>query len=292
VPTPDGLSSKIVFRAVIWTGISAIVHVKLTAVILDWAGTLVDHGSCAPVAAIQAIFSSAGVPVSSSEARESMGLAKRAHIASLLDQPRVREQWAAIRGRPPESQDVDKLYADFIPRQLEVLKEHAALVHGVAEAAARMRSRGLMIGTTTGYNRAMLQFLLDRAREQGFVPDDAVCPDDVPSGRPNPFMCYLNAVHMQAFPLSSMVKIGDTPVDVEEGLNAGMWTIGITRTGNEVGLSSSEWVSIEEEERVRLLADAQEKLMDAGAHYVAESVAECDDILDRIRRRLELGSRP
>jgi len=102
----------------------------------------------------------------------------------------------------------------------------------------------------------------------------------------------MNAVHMQAFPMSSMVKIGDTPLDIEEGLNAGMWTIGISRTGNEVGLSPSEWASIDEEERVRLLADAQEKLMDAGAHYVAESVAECDDILDRIQRRLELGSRP
>ncbi len=265
---------------------------KLTAVILDWAGTLVDHGSCAPVAALRAIFDSAGVPISSSEARQGMGLAKRAHIASLLEQPGIRERWSAVRGSPPESRDVDKLYAAFIPMQLEVLKDNSSLITGIVEAAARMRSRGLKIGTTTGYNRAMLEFLLDRAREQGFVPDDAVCPDDVPSGRPNPFMCYLNAVHMQAFPMCSMVKIGDTPVDIEEGLNAGTWTIGITRTGNEVGLAPWEWGSIQDEVRVRLLADAQEKLMDAGAHYVAESVAECDEILARIQRRLELGSRP
>ena len=105
-------------------------------------------------------------------------------------------------------------------------------------------SRGWKIGTSTGYNRVMLNYLLDRAREQGFVPDHSVCPDDVRSGRPAPFMCYLNAVQMQLFPMWTLVKIGDTAVDIDEGLNAGMWTIGITRTGNEVGLTPAEWTSL------------------------------------------------
>jgi phosphonoacetaldehyde hydrolase len=266
--------------------------VKLTGVILDWAGTVVDYGSCAPVAAIRETFATAGVLVTDLEARQSMGLAKRAHIAAIFELPRIREQWTELRGRAPETRDTDEMYAVFVPKQLDVLKDHARLIPGVPDAIQRMRSRGLKIGTTTGYNRAMLDFLLDRAREQGFVPDYAVCPDDVPSGRPHPFMCYLNAVRMQAFPLSSMVKIGDTPVDIEEGLNGGMWTIGITRTGNEVGLAPSEWAGLPDDERIRLLADAQETLMDAGAHYVAESAAECDDILRRIETRLELGSRP
>jgi phosphonoacetaldehyde hydrolase len=266
--------------------------VKLTGVILDWAGTIVDHGSCAPIAAICEVFASTGVPVTTAEARRSMGLAKRAHIASILDLPRVRDRWAEVRGKEPESQDVDELYARFVPKQLEVLRNHSCLIAGIPEAAERMRSRGLKIGTTTGYNRAMLEYLLERAGEQGFVPDSSVCPDEVSSGRPKPFMCYLNAVHLEAYPMWTMVKIGDTPVDVEEGLNAGMWTIGITRTGNEVGLTASEFTSLEGDQRVRVLAGAYERLTNAGAHYIAESAGECDEILDRIQARLDAGGRP
>ncbi len=265
---------------------------KLTGIILDWAGTIVDHGSHAPVSAIREIFAAAGVSITAEEARQPMGLDKKAHIQSILDLPRVRDKWADLRGRAPGAKDTDQLYADFVPKQLDVLQDHSSLIAGVSEAVERMRSRGLKIGTTTGYNRAMLQYLLDRAREQGFTPDSSVCPDDVTSGRPSPFMCYLNAIHMRAFPMWTLVKIGDTAADIEEGLNAGMWTIGITRTGNEVGLSPAEWGSLDDDEKVRRLAGAQEVFMQAGAHYVAESVSECDEILDRIQVRLELGGLP
>jgi phosphonoacetaldehyde hydrolase len=269
-----------------------LVTVKLTGVILDWAGTVVDHGSCAPVAALQAIFESSGVPIGAAEARISMGLAKKAHIASILDLDRVRGKWADVHGREPEPKDVDELYTGFIPKQLEVLKDHSSLIKGTPAAVERMRGRGLKIGTTTGYNAAMLEFLLDAARKQGFGPDHSVCPDDVPSGRPDPFMCYLNAIRMQACPMWTLVKIGDTPADIAEGLNAGMWTIGVTRTGNEVGLSLHEWMMLRDDEMMGRLAGAHDVLMNAGAHYVTESVAECDEILDRIQLRLELGGRP
>ena len=63
-----------------------------------------------------------------------------------------------------------------------------------------------------------------------------VTPDEAGAVRPKPFMCYRNAILPGVFPLWHCVKIGDTPSDIAEGLNAGMWTIGITATGNEIGL--------------------------------------------------------
>ena len=82
--------------------------------------------------------------------------------------------------------------------------------------------------------------------------------------------------------MTAMVKIGDTPADIEEGRNAGMWTIGVTRTGNEIGLTEEEWARLPVEEQERLLRCAEQRLLDAGAHYTAPSVAECDPLLDRI----------
>jgi len=256
--------------------------VKLRAVILDWAGTLVDYGSRAPVAALQSVFEPAGVPVTVAEARESMGIAKKAHIRSILEITRVREAWIAKYGGAASEADVDRLYGAFIPNQIQVLEEYSGLIPGVADAVGRMRSRGLKIGTTTGYNRAMLDYLLERAAPQGFTPDCALCPDDVGAGRPLPWMCFLAAMRLEVYPMAAMVKIGDTPADIEEGRNAGMWTIGVTRTGNEVGVTEEEWARLADLDRERMLENAERRLLDAGAHYTAASVAECDAIFDRI----------
>lgn len=265
---------------------------KLRAVVLDWAGTIVDFGSRAPVAALECVFVAAGVPVTVAEVRASMGLAKKSHIRSILEIPRVREAWAVRHGAPRGETAVEQLYAEFIPSQIRVLENHSQLIPGLADAVARMRARGLKIGTTTGYNRAMLDFLLERAAAQGFVPDSAVCPDDVPAGRPLPWMCYLTALRLEAYPLAAFVKIGDTTADIEEGRNAGMWTVGVTRTGNEIGITEEEWSRLSDADRERLLNNARRRLEQAGAHYTAPSVAECDPILDSIEARLESGERP
>ncbi len=265
---------------------------KLRAAILDWAGTVADYGSRAPVAALQSVFSGAGVPVTVAEARESMGVAKKAHIRSILEIARVRRAWALKYGVEPAEQDVDKLYAAFVPNQIEVLADYSDLIPGAANAVARMRARGLKIGTTTGYNRAMLDYLLERAAAQGFVPDCALCPGDAGAGRPMPWMCYLAAIRLDVFPMAAMVKVGDTPADIEEGRNAGMWSIGVTRTGNEVGLTEGEWAKLSEDEQASLLRSAERRLLDAGAHYVTSSVAECDTILDQIEVRLAAGGKP
>jgi phosphonoacetaldehyde hydrolase len=89
-----------------------------------------------------------------------------------------------------------------------------------------------------------------------------------------------------------MVKIGDTPSDIAEGLNAGMWTVGVTRTGNEVGLTADEWKSANAAERRDAIAGARRRLLDAGAHYLIESAGECLEITDEISGRIAAGERP
>ncbi len=265
----------------------------LTGVVFDWAGTVVDHGSRAPVATLQTVFAEAGVAIGVEEARRSMGVAKRAHIAAILTIPRVAREWQRVHGAAPAETDVARLYAEFIPKQLACLEYHSDVIGGVSKAVEQLRGKGLKIGSTTGYTRPMLDFLLAFAKTQGFWPDCALCPDDVPGGgRPAPWMCYLNAIRMQVSPLWTMVKIGDTASDVAEGTNAGMWTIGITRTGNEVGLTAAEWDAAPTAQRSEALAKASLRLQDAGAHFVAESVADCPAILEEIDGRLAAGERP
>jgi phosphonoacetaldehyde hydrolase len=267
--------------------------VNLRAVIFDWAGTVVDHGSRAPVAALREVFGGAGVPVTVAEARISMGIAKKDHIRSLVALPRVAAEWLRVRGTAPVESDVEALYAEFLPKQLECLGDYSRVIADVPATLEGLRSRGVKIGSTTGYTPAMLAFLAGKAKEQGFAPDCAVCPQDVPGGgRPAPWMCYLNAVRMAVSPLWAMVKIGDTPSDIEEGLNAGMWTIGVTRTGNEAGLTEEEWDVASAAERGDVLDRARQRLVDAGAHYLVESAGNCLDVIDEIADRISHGEKP
>ena len=119
-----------------------------------------------------------------------------------------------------------------------------------------MRARGMTIGSTTGYPRAVMAVVARAAAAQGYVPDCVVCAEDTPKGRPGPFPALKALIDMAVSPVEAVVKIGDTVVDVEEGLNGGMWSIGITVTGNEVGLSLEEWQALPEAEQARLRAAA------------------------------------
>jgi phosphonoacetaldehyde hydrolase len=91
--------------------------------------------------------------------------------------------------------------------------------------------------------------------------------------------------------MHTMIKIGDTISDIEEGLNAGMWTIGIARTGNMIGLTAEELAALPAAEQAARLDAARRKLSEAGAHYVADAVADCIP-LEQIEERLAKGERP
>jgi phosphonoacetaldehyde hydrolase len=119
-----------------------------------------------------------------------------------------------------------------------------------------------------------------------------VCSSDVPAGRPAPWMCYLNAINLRVYPMEAMVKIGDTVSDIQEGRNAGMWTIGVTKTGNELGLTEVEVAALAPADLRARLEAIGDRLRAAGAHYVAESIQECPEIVDIINDRLVRGERP
>jgi len=259
---------------------------QLKALVLDWAGTTVDFGSVAPARTLQQAFAHFGIPVTDAEVRRDMGLAKRDHIGRILSAPRVREAWCGLRGVLPTPNDVDAVYEVFIPLQLSCLAEYSTLIPGVAAAVDRARQRGLKIGSTTGYTRAMLDLLVEHSAKAGFRPDCNVAPEDVESARPAPFMLYENAVRLQVFPLAAVAKIGDTPADIQEGLNAGAWTIGVAATGNGIGLSQQEFQALPPGDQRSRVAAARAQLEQAGAHYVIDTLADVDAVLDEIDAQL------
>jgi phosphonoacetaldehyde hydrolase len=265
---------------------------NLKCAILDWAGTTMDYGVYAPAGVFLEVFRRQGVAISMEEARAPMGAHKKVHLQKITEIPAVARRWQETKGRPVGPADIEAMFADFVPLQLACLRDYSRLIPGTLQAMSDFKARRMVTGSTTGYTRAMVDITLLEAKKQGYVPDCTVAADEVPAGRPFPYACWKNAIELQVWPAEACVKIGDTVPDVGEGLNAGMWVIGLALTGNEVGLNEQELAALDPAERQQRLKRAEDKLAAAGAHYVAAGIWGVPPLIDDINRRLAAGERP
>lgn len=264
----------------------------LTAVVFDWAGTILDFGSCAPMGAFVRLFEQYGITLTIDEARGPMGMAKWDHIKALGTLPGVAAQWQARYGKPFVDADVDALYEVFTPMNAAVVADFADFIPGAIDVVNTLRAQGLKIGSTTGYNRPIMDIVTPLAAAGGYVPDNLVCAGDLAAGRPSPLMMYRCFADLGVWPPSTVVKVDDTGVGIEEGLNAGTWTVGLSVSGNAVGLSLAEWTALDIEQQAQLRNAATEKLRASGAHYVIDSVADLLPVLGDIEARLRKGELP
>ena len=264
----------------------------IQAVILDWAGCTMDFGCMAPAVVFVEVFKRKQVPITIDEARAPMGAHKLVHIRKITQLDSVRERWRDAHGRLPNEDDVEAMFADFVPLQLECLSNYSALIPGTLDVVAALRAKGIKIGSTTGFTTEMTAINLAEAKRQGYEPDSTVSASEMPAGRPYPFMCLQNAINLEVDCVQACVKVDDTIPGVHEGLNAGMWTIGLAIAGNEVGLNLEEWEALSEEERRMKRDRAYTRMNACGAHYVVDSIAEIMPCIEDIQMRISRGESP
>lgn len=264
----------------------------LQLAVFDWAGTIVDFGCCAPTAAFIDGFKKQGVSITTVQAREPMGMEKRAHIKTVTEMEEVAREWQRVHGRPVTEGDIDRMFDDFVPVLLDVLGDHSSVIPGVVDAVTALRKNGMKIAGSTGYFKEAADISAKCAAIEGYVPDFTISASEVPAGRPFPWMIYRAMEALEVCPPEAVVNVGDTVMDIQAGLNAGCWTIGIARSGNETGLSLSEINRSELAEVETRVVAARKKLLEAGAHYVIDSVAEIEAVVDIINTRLTKGEKP
>ncbi len=264
----------------------------IKAVIFDWAGTIVDYGCFAPVATFINVFRKRGVLLTEEEVRKPMGLSKIDHIRALCSMDRIVLAWQEVYDTKPTEKDINALYDDFESLLFSILPSYSTPIPGVVELVAKLKKRNIAIGSTTGYTKQMIAIVSQEAKKYGYAPDCIVTPDDVPAGRPYPFMCFMNAAGLGIYPLKSIVKVGDTISDVQEGINAGMWSVGIIKGGSELGLTSEQVLKMNPSKLASRMNNIREKFYAAGAHYVIDSIAELDKVIELIEENLSKGKFP
>jgi phosphonoacetaldehyde hydrolase len=264
----------------------------IKAVVFDWAGTMIDFGCMAPVEALRATFGEEGVELAAADARRDMGRAKRDHLWALLTDPTVAAAWNATKAAAPSERDLDRLYARLEVHMRVAADRHADLIPGAVALVADLRSRGVKIGSCTGYTRPMMTGILPRAAEQGYAPDALVCAGETISGRPSPLMLWQVLIELDAWPAWACVKIDDAEVGIGEGRAAGSWTIGVAASGNGVGLSLGEYQALGEPDRRARISASERALRAAGADFVVDSVADVSAVIEDIAARIAAGGRP
>ena len=266
---------------------------KVEGIIFDWAGTTVDFGCFAPVNVFLQVFKAAGVAVTMAEARAPMGMLKRDHIQAMLNMPRIKNLWEEKQGRCCNEQDIDDLYTIFEPLLLASLTEYTDPLPEVLNTVDILRKKELKIGSTTGYTNSMMEIVSASARGKGYQPDFWVTPDATGFyGRPYPYMIFRN---MEALKLSAawkVVKIGDTASDIQEGINAGVWSVGVIVGSSQMGLTFTEFENLSEMEQFKVMKQTEQAFLDCGADFTIPTMRKLPQLIETIDSLIEQGKRP
>ncbi|WP_160154202.1 phosphonoacetaldehyde hydrolase [Microbulbifer sp. ALW1] len=263
-------------------------------VVFDWAGTTVDFGSFAPTTIFVEAFKAAfDFELSLEEARGPMGLGKWDHIRTLGNDSTINGRWQAQFGRAMSDADVDAIYDTFMPLQIKKVVDHAELIPGTADTIAFLRDSQIKIGSCSGYPRPVMEVLCAKAAENGYSPDCVVASDDLSAGaRPGPWMALQNVIELGIKNVAHCIKVDDSAPGIEEGRNAGMWTVALTLSGNESGLTLEQFLVASESEKRIARERALSRLEGAKPHYVIDTIADFPGVVDDINRRLNAGERP
>ena len=258
---------------------------KISCVIMDWAGTAVDFGCFAPLNAFLKVFSEEkGIDITYRQAREPMGLLKIDHIKAILNMPEVNEKFRARYGRDWNMEDVNEMYMSFEKHLFASLSNFTTPIPGVLDTIKDLRASGIKIGSTTGYTQAMMDVVRPGAAAKGYVVDNLVTPDNLPAGRPAPYMIYKNMIDLAIPSVDNVVKVGDTIADIKEGVNAKVWSIGIITGSNEMGITEEEYNRRTPDELAALKQEVRERMMVAGAHFVLDNITELPACIEKINR--------
>jgi|SRR5579885_930617 phosphonoacetaldehyde hydrolase len=259
---------------------------QIEAVIFDWAGTTVDYGCMAPIHAMIEAFKSKEVIVTLDEIRKPMGMLKLDHIEAVLNMDRVRTRFNQVHGRQYDQTDIEIIYNYFESKIFKILHQHTKLIDGLLEVQTHLRKRDIKIGSTTGYTTEMIKIVADGAASQGYLPDTVVAADQVQRGRPYPYMMYQNMTLLEVQNINQVVKVGDTIVDIQEGINAGCWSVGVVKGGSMLGMSEEETAKMEAGELTQRVRQIRYEMLAAGADYVIDSLHELPWVIDLIQQKI------
>ena len=256
---------------------------KIEAVIFDWAGTTVDYGCFAPVQAFQDAFESYGLHPTFDEIRGPMGMLKIDHIKTMLNMETLNQEFHSVYQRDFNEEDIQNIYNIFEKALMKGITQHTKVKPYVIETVQKLRQMGLKIGSTTGYTDMMMEPVLKSAQAQGYQPDCWYSPDSTNSfGRPYPYMIFKNMMTLQITDVHAVIKVGDTVSDIQEGVHAGVYTVGVIEGSSLLGYNEEEYLSLDINTKRHAIDNVRETYLSYGANAVIMNLSELPSLIEKI----------
>ncbi len=184
-------------------------------VVFDMAGTTVsDKGNVNK--AFRDAFLAESIIVNAPDVNAVMGYRKIEAIEIILKQyePELAEDRVLI----------ERIHEKFNYDMVSFYENDPALqpLPFAEDVFQQLSHEGVKVALNTGFTRRITNAILKRLRwDMNPFISQVICSDEVPEGRPHPFM--IQAI-MQQSGISDperVIKVGDTEVDILEGRNAG-----------------------------------------------------------------------
>ncbi|MEP6583486.1 MAG: HAD-IA family hydrolase [Ginsengibacter sp.] len=198
---------------------------SIKLVVFDIAGTTVsDKGNINDV--FRDAFSNAGLTVEPADVDAVMGYRKKEAIEIVVKKYKP--------GSEKDGGYIDAIHNDFTEQMVSFYENDEALtpLPFAEKVFKELHSNQIKVALNTGFTRAITTPILKRLGwDKASFIDDVICSDEVPEGRPHPYMIQQLMRNLHISSAEDVVKVGDTKVDIEEGKNAGCWIVVAVTTG-------------------------------------------------------------
>jgi len=195
---------------------------SIKLVVFDMAGTTVSDENYVAISFQQAMKQH-GYTVALEDVNPMMGYEKPLAIKMMLDKYETNV-------KKIDEDIIHKIHTDFVDIMIDFYKHSTAIkpLPNAENTFSQLRSMDIKIGLDTGFSRNIAELIISRLGWEDKI-DIMVASDDVKNGRPYPDMIDLMKAKLNILPADEVVKIGDTEVDINEGIKAGCkYVIGIT----------------------------------------------------------------
>lgn len=194
-------------------------------VVFDIAGTTVaDKGDINNV--FRQAFINAGITeVDPADVDKVMGYRKKEAIKILIEKYKP--------GFENDEELIDAIHEDFSRQMISYYETSEVEPLPFAEKVFKdLQSNKIKVALNTGFTKAITEPILRRLhwKDATFI-DDVICSDEVSEGRPYPYMIQHLMQKMNIASPENVAKVGDTKVDIEEGINAGCGMVVAVTTG-------------------------------------------------------------
>ena len=213
----------------------------IRCVIFDLGGTLIDKYSMSPLVNLRKAFAFQYVNLCNSLITKDMGMKKLDHIYALAKEDSFKEQFKQVYGRHHDESDLFDIYNIFCSLQRKSLRTDVELIPETKKTIDYLRERDIKIGVTTGFSKDQMNIALDLLHKHDIIPDASVSSTCFNHpGRPNPYMIHHLMNELKISDPRKILKVDDTCVGIQEGLNAGCLTVGVARWSINMNVTSEE----------------------------------------------------